>query len=257
MRHRTPAILLLLAAFALVASCGHARAATDEAAGARDEGTIPGVSFGIKGAVAFSQHSGIEERDSEYDVSSSWRTGFAGAVFLYVPVTPRFGIQQEISYVQKGSRQKIGVEILEVPTVLNVTYDIDYIEIPVLLRFTWHRSQRWTLYSLSGTALSLKLHGRYTLDGELDDGEQVVPLRADSDMSEVDIFDYSFVYGIGLEMPAFGKSLVLEYRFTIGWNTLMMPTYAYVPFGDETLLIDNEPVPLKNQSHAIMLGVAF
>ncbi len=223
----------------------------------RGAGALPEISFGLKGALALSQHSGIEERDSEYDVSSSWRTGFAASAFLYVPITPRFGIQQEVMYVQKGSHQEIGVEILEVPTVLSVTYDLDYIEIPVLLRFTWHESRRWTLYSLSGTALSVKLDDRYVLKGELDDGEQVVPLRADSDMSEVDIFDYSFVYGVGLETPAFGHSLVIEYRFTIGWNTLMMPTYAYVPFGDETLLIENEPVPLKNQSHAVMLGIAF
>ena len=232
-------------------------AALEPDSGARDSGALPEISFGLKTAVAFSQHSGIEERDSEYDVSSSWRTGFSASAFLYVPITPRFGIQQEISYVQKGSRQVIGVEILEVPTVLNVTYDMDYLEIPVLLRFTWHESRRWTLYSLSGTALSVKLNDRYVLEGELDDGEQVVPLHADSDMSEVDLFDYSFVYGFGLETPAFGHSLVLEYRFTIGWNTLMMPTYAYVPFGDETLLIDNDPVPLKNQSHAIMMGIAF
>jgi hypothetical protein len=234
-----------------------ALASATEAEFSGDRVALPSITFGLKGALAFSQHSGIEERDSEYDVSSSWRTGFAASAFLYVPITPRFGIQQEVSYVQKGSRQDIGVEILEVPTILDVTYDMDYLEIPVLLRFTWHESQRWTLYSLSGTALSVKLNDRYVLKGELDDGEQVVPLRADSDMSEVDIFDYSFVYGFGLETPAFGHSLVLEYRFTVGWNTLMVPTYAYVPFDDDTILIDNEPVPLKNQSHALMLGIAF
>jgi hypothetical protein len=234
-----------------------APAPATEAELSRDRGALPGISFGLKGALALSQHSGIEERDSEYDVSSSWRTGFAAAAFLYIPITSRFGMQQEISFVQKGSRQSIGVEILDVPTVLSVTYDMDYIEIPVLLRFTWHESQRWTLYSLAGTALSFKVRDRYVLEGELDDGEQVVPLHADSDMSEVDLFDYSFVYGFGLETPAFGQSLVLEYRFSIGWNTLQMPTYAYVPFDDEEILIDNEPVPLKNQSHAIMLGIAF
>jgi hypothetical protein len=250
-------MLLLVTAMALAASAASSQAVSDEGTGVAEGIALPRVSFGLKGALAFAQHSGIEERDAEYDVSSGWRTGFSATAFLYVPITPRFGIQQEVSYVQKGSRQDIGVKILEVPTVLSVTYDMDYLEIPVLLRFTWHESRRWTLYSISGTALSVKLGDRYVLEGELDDGEQVVPLSADSDMSEVDLFDYSFVYGFGLEAPAFGHSLVLEYRFTIGWNTLLMPTYAYVPFGDETILIDNEPVPLKNQSHAIMLGIAF
>ena len=249
--------IALGAASVLVPAAAAGADALAPGSGASDAGTPLGLSFGLKGALGFSQHSGTEERGAEYDVASDWRTGFAVSAFLYVPITPRFGIQQEISYVQKGSRQDIGVDILEIPTVLHVTYDMDYVEIPVLMRFTWHESRRWTFYSLAGTALSFKVHDRYILEGEIDDGEQVVPLTADSDMSEVDLFDYSFVYGFGLESPAFARRLVLEYRFTIGWNTLDMPTYAYVPFGDEEILIENEPVPLKNQNHVIMLGIAF
>ncbi len=241
----------------LVSAAGASADTLLPGSGASDTGTPEGISFGFKGALGFSQHAGTEERGIEYDVSSGWRTGLAVSVFLYVPITPRFGIQQEISYVQKGSRQDIGVDILDVPAVLHVTYDMDYVEIPVLMRFTWHESRHWMFYSLAGTAVSFKVHDRYVLEGELDDGEQVVPVRADSDMAEVDLFDYSFVYGFGLESPAFGRTLVLEYRFTLGWNTLSMPTYAYVPFGDDEILIENEPVPLKNQSHLIMLGIAF
>jgi hypothetical protein len=88
-------------------------------------------------------------------------------------------------------------------------------------------------------------------------GEQVVPLTADSDMSEVEMFDYSFVYGAGVDFSVRGMQLLLEYRFAIGWNSLAMPTYAYVPFGDEEILIENEPVPLKNQNHLLLIGITF
>jgi hypothetical protein len=127
----------------------------------------------------------------------------------------------------------------------------------VILRFTWLRWSRGAVYSYSGTALSLKVHDRYVLTGEIDDGSQVVPLSADSDMSEVDMFDYSFIYGIGFEFTLWKRRMMLEHRFTIGWNTLAMPTYAYVPFGNERILIENEPVLLKNQNHLIMVGIAF
>jgi hypothetical protein len=51
---------------------------------------------------------------------------------------------------------------------------------------------------------------------------------------------------------------LLEHRFTIGWNTLYMPTYAYVPFGEnEEILIENEPVPLRNQNHLLLMGIHF
>jgi hypothetical protein len=214
-------------------------------------------SYGFKGGVSFAQHTGIEERNSEYTVKSHWRTGYAAGAFLYVPVTARFGIQQEIMYVQKGSRQEIGVEILDIPTVLDVTYDMDYIEIPVFMKFALLQRERIAVHSVAGTALALMVRDHYSLAGEIDDGSQTVPLSADADMSEVDMFDYSFVYGFDAETTVSNLRAFLEYRFVIGWNTLLLPTYAYVPFGDESILIDNDPVPLKNQAHYIVVGIAF
>jgi hypothetical protein len=227
------------------AECGHAeRAFTD-------------FSFGFKAGVSFAQHTGTEEREPDYEVSSSWRTGVTASAFLYFPVTSRFGLQQEFAYTQKGSRQDIGVDILEIPTVLDVTYDMDYIEIQALLRFAWLQWAGKELYSLSGTALCLKVRDCYSLRGEVSDEIQTVPIYADDDMSEVDMFDFALVYGTGFELPLAGQRLQLEYRFTMAWNTLAMPTYAYVPFGDEDVLIDNEPVPLKNQNHLILVGLRF
>jgi hypothetical protein len=239
--------------------------ATADAAGldsSRDpEGNSPSgparVLFGFKAGFSLSQHSGVQERDAQYQVSSHWRSGAAVGGFVYLPVTDRFGLQQEVFYTQKGSSQDIGVEILEIPTVLHVTYHMDYVEIPVFLRFTWFRWNRNAIYSLAGTALSFKVHDRYTLQGEVSDGTETVPLRADSDMSEVEMFDYSFVYGAGFDFSLRGMQLLLEYRFAIGWNSLAMPTYAYVPFGDEYILMENEPVPLKNQNHLLVIGITF
>ena len=218
---------------------------------------LPEISFGFKAGISLAQHTGVEERDSEYTVGSHWQSGFAVGAFLYVPVTRRFGLQQEVVYSQKGSRQDIGVDILDIPTILDVTYDMDYIEIPVLTRFTWAIWNGNSVYSLAGTVLSFKVRDRYTLSGEIDDGEQIVPLEADADMSEVEMFDYSFLFGSGLEHSFLSRTFLIEYRFTIGWNQLQMPTYCYVPFGDEQILIDNDPVPLKNQNHQIVVGMRF
>jgi hypothetical protein len=225
--------------------------------GAAEDLGFPSISWGFKAGLSLSQNSGIMERDAEYGVSSEYRKGFAGGLFLYMPVTARFGLQQEVLYVQKGSRQDISIEILDIPTVLDVTYDMDYIEIPVLMRYTWIRRGGRTFYSFAGGALSLKVNDRYKLSGIIDDGVEQVPLYADSDMSEVEMFDYSFIAGIGYEHEVWSRHLLVEYRFTIGWNRLEMPTYGYVPFEDEDILIENEPVPLKNQAHLILFGLAF
>jgi len=221
--------------------------------GARASSVSPSLTLRL--GPSFSQHYGNRERGLEYDVQSRWRTSITAGVSVYLPVVDRFGLQQEICYVRKGSREAIGTRILEIPTVLDVTYDLDYIEIPTLLRFNWITAERPTLYGLTGFALSLKVHDRYVLRGDVDDGTQVVPLRADAAMPEVDLFDFGFVYGMGAGMKVAGRDLTLEYRFTVGWNSLKMPTYAYVPFGDEEILVDNPPVPLRNQSHWVTLGI--
>ena len=222
-----------------------------------DPGGFTQLSVGLKGGLSLAQHQGIEPRDMEYDVSSSMRHGLAIGVFLTLPVTRRFALQQELLYVQKGSRQKIGVEIFDIPTKLDVTYDMDYIEIPLLLRYHWLIERGVDVYTLGGFAFGLKINDRYRLSGAVDDGVEVIPLRADSDMSEVDIFDFAFTYGVGVELPLKGQRLLLEYRFDLSLQALPLPTYAYVPFEDEEILVDNEPVPLRNQCHMLLVGIRF
>ncbi len=103
---------------------------------------------------------------------------------------------------------------------------------------------------MSGFAFGLKLKDRYTLDALLDDGVEQVPIRADNDMSEVDIFDFVFTYGLGLEFPAAGGRFLLEYRFDLSLDALPLPTYAYVPFGSEQVLVDNDPYLYETRPHA-------
>jgi hypothetical protein len=235
---------------------GAAAASSEEAPGGEDLG-FPSISWGFKAGLSLALNSGVLERDAEYSVSNDYRKGFAGGLFLYLPVTSRFGLQQEVLYVQKGSRQDITVEIVGIPTVLDVAYNMDYIEIPVLMRYTWIRRSGRAFYSFAGTALSLKVNDRYKMSGVVDDGVEQVPLYADSDMSEVEMFDYSFIFGFGYEHEVWSRRLLIEYRFTIGWNGLEMPTYSYVPFEGKDLLIDNDPVTLKNQAHLILFGLSF
>ncbi len=248
-----PVVLLLLALCAFLTAPEPAHAYLDD----HDDGGFPQLSFGFKAGLAIAQHQGTEPRDSEYAVASSMRRGGAAGVFWVLPVTRRFGIQQEVIYVQKGSRQDIGVDIFDVSTQLDVTYELDYLEIPVMMRYHWVIDRQVDFYSLAGFAFGLKLRDSYRLSGEVDDGVDVVPITADNDMSEVDIFDFVFTYGLGLEFPVGTQRFLFEYRFDLSVEALMLPTYAYVPFGEEQLLVDNDPVPLRNQSHMLMVGLRF
>ena len=245
---RAVALLILAAAFSGAAPAARA----DD-----DPGGFPPISVGLKGGYALAQHQGTMPRDSEYEVASSVRHGLAAGVTLTLPVTRRLLLQQEVLYVQKGSRQQVGVDIFDIPTVLDVSYDMDYLEIPLLLRYQWRIDRGLDIYSLAGFGFALKVHDRYRLSGEVSDGVETIPLTADSDMSEVDLFDFLFTYGVGVELPAGGRRLLLEYRYDLSLQQLPLPTYADVPIGDETVRVDNDPVPLRNQCHMLLVGIRF
>ncbi len=65
-------------------------------------------------------------------------------------------------------------------------------------------------------------------------------------MKGLDTFDYSFVYGAGADFKFLKKDFFLEYRMTVGWNTLAMPNSAGA-----------DPVPLRNQDYVFALGMYF
>ena len=92
------------------------------------------------------------------------------------------------------------------------------------------------------------MHAEYRLDGTVDiaDGDKIttVPISDSHSMPDTDIFDYSFVYGGGVDFSLRKMDMFFEYRFTIGWNVLQLPTYQNEP-----------PVPLRNQSFLFTLGV--
>ncbi|MBE0566576.1 MAG: PorT family protein [Krumholzibacteria bacterium] len=250
-----PVLLPALAVLALAIVAPPAAIAATAAAGG--DGGLPPISYGLKGGLSLAQHQGTTPRDMQYTVDSESRKSVTAGLFLVLPVTERFSLQQEVLYVRKGSRQDIGVSIFDVPAVLQVSYDMDYLEIPVLTRYQWTRGRAVGFYTLAGFGFGLKVGDRYRLSGLVDDGTETIPLNADSDMSEVDMFDFHFTYGVGLETPVGGRRLLLEYRFDLSLDALPLPTYADVPFGAETMRVDNEPVPLRNQCHMLMLGVRF
>jgi hypothetical protein len=59
------------------------------------------------------------------------------------------------------------------------------------------------------------------------------------------MFDFSFIYGGAVDLPV-KFPLSVEYRFTLGWDYLALPTYQFF-----------EPVQLRNQAWSLMLSTRF
>ena len=202
-----------------------------------------GVRFGLKGGYSMSTQYGINDPNLPYTVDTHVRHGFAGGVLVYFPITESFGVQQEFLYVTKGSSEDIAMTTLPVKT--HTEYKLNYFEMPFVFRYTFVKLGNVGIYGSSGFALSILLNGESKLDGTVDvGGGNLIPFSESTNLEGVDIFDYGLLYGAGLDFKLFNKDCFFDYRFNIGWNTLMMPTS-----------VGQAPAPLRNQDYTFTLGI--
>ena len=202
------------------------------------------VRFGFRAGYSLATQYGITDPNIPYTVDSSYRHGLVGGLLINVPITQSFSIQQELLYVQKGSIQDVAMTIPSIET--RTEYDLNYFEIPIVFRYTFVRLGKARIYASSGFALSMLLNGNNRIEGVADFGGGPVAFGESNEIEGLDTFDYAFLYGAGLDFKLFGKDCFFEYRFTIGWNTLMMPTSE-----------GGDPAPLRNQDYIFTLGMYF
>jgi len=204
-----------------------------------------GVRFGLKAGYSLATQYGIAPADNTFKVETDSRNGFAGGVFAYFPITESVGIQQELLYAMKGSRQNVTITV---PVNINTVsvYDLDYFEMPIIIKYKFVKIKNLGIYGSTGIALSLLLNGEYNITSTINMGGPPTIVKESGDMKGLDTFDYSFVYGAGTDFKLLNKDFFIEYRMTVGWNTLAMPNASGA-----------DPVPLRNQDYIFAVGMYF
>jgi hypothetical protein len=200
-----------------------------------------GVKIGFKAGYSLASQYGILEPDIPYKVDVDSRHGVAGALLIYFPITESFGIQQEYLFVQKGSREDI--ELKDRPIITRTEYDLNYFELPISMRLAFARIKKCNIYMSSGFSMSILLGGEYRLSGTVEINDELATFEDTNKIDSIDLFDFGFLYGAGVDCQLFGKKCFLEYRYTIDWNTLMMPTAE-----------GEDPAPLRNMNYVFALG---
>lgn len=204
-----------------------------------------GVRFGLKTGYSLALQYGISPADNTYTVETDSKPGFAGGVFAYFPITESVGIQQEFMYAMKGSRQDVTIsQPFSVNTVSE--YNLNYFELPIVLKYKFVNIKKIGIYGSAGIALSLLMNGDYTITSTINMGGPPIIVNESGDTKGLDTFDYSFVYGAGTDFKLLTKDFFVEYRMTVGWNTLAMPNASGA-----------DPVPLRNQDYIFSVGMYF
>ncbi len=146
---------------------------------------------GVKGGLALSEVTG------EDSGSLQWLTAWSVGGFASVPVAKGVFFQPEVLYTRKGAefRDESG----------KAWTHLDYVEFPLLVRFSPSSSGRVGLDLFAGIAPAVKARARMTIED--------VDLDADSDISDlISSWDAGFVAGGGMHAGAFSA----EVRWTEG-----------------------------------------
>lgn len=200
------------------------------------------VSFGVKGGVTFAtftQESELKSAEGNTQEVVNVQ-GFAGGAFanFTIPLLP-FSVQPEILYVRKGGEGrysgKMGFDDFSSTEVLK----LDYIEIPVLLKFNIPVPAPVTPSVFAGPTYSYLVGSEKTVAlvwGSQTDNSTFKP------MSDLEKNDFGVAFGAGLDVNLLAMKLALDARYTLGLKDIK-----------ETEMQRT----IKNRAWMIMLGVAF
>lgn len=192
------------------------------------------VSFGAKGGIAIANVTG-----DDVDDSSSLTGGIFGA-FAQFDATPVFSIQPGIYYHQKGTEFEE-----DDPTLGTITAEIslNYIQIPILARFSVPTEGRVGFHAFAGPTLSFESScelsgnvGTTTVSVDCDD-PQVQDLIGETKSTQ---FGGQIGAGLSLSFPG-GSSAFVEGAFD----------------RDFTNIPDEEDADVKNQGFFFVAGFAI
>jgi hypothetical protein len=172
------------------------------------------VALGLKGGIGVSQVSA-----DLFDTDN--RTGFAGGAYLAFELGPTLALQPELLFVRKGAELFStdvtlgGITFGEVGTTL----DVDYLEVPLLLRLSLVPAGPVNVRLLGGPVASIKIDEKVSTTGLID-------VSLDSD--QVKGADFGLALGGAVALSAGGVKLVGEGRYTFGLSNV-----SDLPFGGD------------------------
>ena len=179
--------------------------------------------FGVKAGLSCANihgHDVYEQRS---------RMGFGAGAFLTFGLGSSFAVQPEVLFVMKGSKYSNGSGA----DVYRETLSLDYIEVPVLIKFFLPVAGSFRLHLFAGPSLAFKVRARVkaTFGGETEV----------ETLDNVKNTDLGLAAGVGLEHPLGRGRITLDLRYTAGTGSLSKGT------GDD----------IKNEALGLFAGYSF
>jgi hypothetical protein len=222
--------------------------------------------LGTKGGVGISNHWSTEEKGDEYTVESGSKPGGSIGVLASYQISRYFAVQGEILYTQKGSKQDVTLPPLPLPLgdigAIALTYQMDYVEMPVILKTYPFRMETVRPYTTIGPYLAFVMGNEYEMNNEV--LESFVPpggdIGAAQEIERLEGTDYGIVFGTGIEYHVYDLKFSFDYRYTMGFADLTLPTGEMpeipgMPPGAVTGAFPE--IELRNNCHMFLIGMLY
>lgn len=210
------------------------------------------IHVGFKGGVSIPNLVGGGDQEITRDYKSRFTYNVGG--FVDVGITKRFSIQAEVDYAPQGGKrngvQPITAIIPGLPTLppgqyffadFKNTSKLDYIEFPVLFKYTWRRDSGPQFYLNAGPYAGFLIKATQVTRGSstiyIDKNKTplllppagtpfpVIPFDANTDVtSSLNRFNFGFTGGGGLKFPTGKNYFFVDARVAYGLTTLQKNT---------------------------------
>ncbi len=198
----------------------------------------PKLAFGIQGSFTLTNHWSTQEKSGNYAVVSSVKNGFAGGLVSILQLSRIFSLEADFLFVEKGSNQTITIPGFPYGNI-KVTYKLNYAEIPVLLRTHPFPAAKVQFSTAIGPSISFLTSKRYSYRISVLGTEE-------KEIQGLPSTDFGIVFGSTLNIPANIVTLRIDYRYSMGFVDLTLPTGPGFP-----------EIKLRNYGHYLMFGLMF
>lgn len=152
--------------------------------------------YGVKGGLGLSTFVG----DNTDDASLIF--GFAAGGFLSYHTSSGFSLQPEVLFVTKGAKFDVAGN--------EVTYNLNYIEVPILLKYYLARQVATQPYLFVGPSIGFLADATFDVSG------------VEGDVQDSKSLDFSVLAGIGVDFGlSNGTKVILDARYTYGTSGIV------------------------------------
>ena len=176
-----------------------------------------GVGLGIdfKGGLNLAKLRGDDVKDLEdMGLDIKMRPGAVAGLGLGVVIADMFVIQPEFLFAMKGIKS----EMEESGMSLTSTFRLNYLEIPLLLKFNIPAGDVLIPNVYVGPALAINLSAKVTNEADPEELLQLSGLDDEIDMKDdTKAVDFGLAMGGGLDIKAGPGRVIIDIRYTLGF----------------------------------------